>query len=188
MTTALDLLQSSARLANILASGETMTADEANDGLKVFNDILENWSTQNLMVWARANQTFPLTTGVGTYTIGPAGTWNTDRPVRITGGYTTIAGTDFPFTMWGQVEYNAVAVKTISGVPQRALYVADYPLGSVSLYPVPASAISAQTITLTIDRLLTFPLALTTVLAFPPGYEKALRYELAVALGPEYGV
>lgn len=32
------------RLATVLASGETATADEANDGLKTLNDLLENWS------------------------------------------------------------------------------------------------------------------------------------------------
>ena len=36
------------RLAGVLASGETPTADEAADGLKSLNDILENWSLEPL--------------------------------------------------------------------------------------------------------------------------------------------
>jgi len=44
-TTAIDLINSSARLAGILASGETLTSDEANDALNVLNDVLEGWST-----------------------------------------------------------------------------------------------------------------------------------------------
>ena len=174
------------RLAGILASGETPTADEANDALKVLNDLLENWSTENLTVWSQANQTFNAVSGTATYAIGPGATWNTTRPIRISGGYASVNGADFPISMWGQEEYNTVAVKTVGGIPERCLYINDVPNGSVTLYPVPAAASGPMTITLTIDRVLTFPLTLVSVLAYPPGYERALRYAMAVALGPEY--
>jgi hypothetical protein len=185
MTSALDLIKSSMRLATILASGETPTADEANDGLKSLNDILENWSLENLAVWQTSDFTANLVVGQAAYTIGPTGNFNTTRPVRIGASYTTVNGSDFPVTQWGLEEYNAVAVKATGGIPERFVYLNEYPLGQIILYPVPAIA---STISLNVDRVLSFPVTLATQLAFPPGYEKALRYTLATNLAPEYGV
>lgn len=185
MTTALELITSSMRLATILASGETPTADESIDGLKALNDILENWSLENLSVWKQDNEQFALTPGVASYTIGPGGTFNTTRPIRCGLSFTRINSADFPLTQWGLEEYNSVAVKNVGGIPERYVYINDYPLGQIVLYPVPAVA---STLFLNTDRVLTTPVALATQLAFPPGYEKALRFVLAVNLAPEYGV
>lgn len=185
MTSALELIESSARLAGILASGETFNADEAVDGLKSLNDILENWSIENLSVWQTDNYTHALTPGQASYTIGPGGDFDTTRPIRIGLSYTRVNNADFPMTQWGLEEYNAVAVKTTGGIPSRYVYLNEYPLGVVYLYPVPAAA---STIALAVDRLLSFPVTLTTQLAFPPGYEKALRFTLATNMAPEYGI
>lgn len=185
MTTAIELIESSMRLATILASGETATADEANDALKSLNDILENWSLENLTVWQGNNEQFTLTPGVATYTIGAGGAFNTRRPIRIGMSFTRVNGSDFPLEQWGLDEYNGVSVKTVGGIPEKYVYLNEFPLGQIILYPVPATA---STIFLNTDTQLAFPVALATVLSFPPGYEKALRYTLATNLAPEYGV
>jgi hypothetical protein len=185
MTSALDLIQSSMRLATVLASGETATADEATDGLKALNDILENWSLENLTVWQGDNEQYSLTPGTANYTIGPGGAFNATRPIRIGLSFVRVNGADFPIEPWSLDEYNAVAVKNIGGIPERFVYINEYPLGQIILYPVPATA---SALFLNTDRVLTFPVTLATNLAFPPGYEKALRYTLATNLAPEYGV
>jgi hypothetical protein len=185
MSSALELIESSLRLATVLASGETATADEANDGLKTLNDILENWSLENLTVWQGNNEQFTLTPGVATYTIGAGGDFNVTRPIRIGASFTRVNGSDFPLVQWGLEEYNGVSVKNIGGIPEQFVYLNEYPLGQIILYPVPATA---STLFLNTDRVLTFPVTLATTLAFPPGYERALRYTLANNLAPEYGV
>jgi len=185
MATAIELIESSLRLATVLASGETASADEATDGLKSLNDILENWSLENLTVWQGDNEQYALTPGTGSYTIGPGGAFAATRPIRIGLSFVRVNGSDFPIDQWSLDEYNAVAVKAIGGIPERFVYINEYPLGQIILYPVPAAT---STLFLNTDRVLTFPVTLATVLAFPPGYEKALRYTLATNLAPEYGV
>lgn len=185
MTTVSELLHSASRLATILATGETLSADEANDGLKVFNDLLENWSTENLNVWQQATIPLAATAGVSTYAIGPAATWNTTRPIRVHPSTVTLSGVDFPVNVWGYDQYLRLNDKDSGGIPEWLVYINDHPTGSVILYPVPAQA---MTVNLKADRLLTFPATLATVLSYPPGYERALRYALAVNLAPEYGV
>jgi hypothetical protein len=181
-----DLIKSSMRLIGAIATGETPTADEANDGLLVLNDMLENWSTEGMSVWGSSNQSFNLVPGQRTYTIGPAGNWNTQRPQDIDDAYCTFSGVDFPIGVISQEQYNEINLKSMAQpIVERLLYVNEYPLGVVTVWPVPTQAIP---ITLTMQRILTFPVALTDTLTGPPGYLKALRYCLAVEFAPEFGM
>ena len=181
-----DLIKSSMRLVGAIATGETPTADEATDGLLVLNDLLENWSTETLSVWGSSNQTFALVPGQSVYTIGPGGNWNTDRPQDIDDSYMTFSGVDFPVKVISQEEYNEINLKSMQQpIVERLLYVNEFPLGRVTVWPVPTQA---NNITLTMNRILGFPVALTDTLTGPPGFVKAIRYCLAVELGPEFGV
>jgi hypothetical protein len=181
-----DLIKSSMRLIGAIASGETPSADEANDGLLVLNDMLENWSTETLSVWGSSNITFNLVANQRTYTIGPAGNWVTQRPQGVDDAYCTFSGVDFPIKVISQEQYNEINLKSMAQpIVERLLYVNEFPLGLITVWPVPTQAIP---ITLTMQRILTFPIALTDVLTGPPGYLKALRYCLAVEFAPEFGI
>lgn len=181
-----DLIKSSMRLIGAIASGETPTADEANDGLLVLNDMLENWSTETLSVWGSSNQTFNLVAGQAVYTIGPTGNWVTDRPQDIDDAYMTFNGVDFPVVVISQEQYNEINLKSMQQpIVERLLYVNEFPLGRVTVWPVPTQA---NNITLTMNRILDFPVTLNQTLTGPPGFVKAIRYCLAVELAPEFGV
>lgn len=181
-----DLIRSSMRLIGVLASGEQPTPDEINDGLLVLNDMLENWSTETMSVWGSSNQTFALVPGQSIYTIGPAGNWNTDRPVDIDDSYMTFSGVDFPVKVISQEAYNEINLKSMQQpIVERLLYVNEFPLGKVTVWPVPTQA---NNITLTMKRILDFPVALADTLTGPPGFVKAIRYCLAIEMAPEFGV
>lgn len=184
--TALDLIKGSMRLVGIIATGETPTSDEANDGLNTLNDLLETWSTQSLAVYGEANEIFATIAGQATYTIGPAGNFNTVRPVRISGGYCTFGGVDFPVdTGMAQGEYDAIALKTMQqSIVERLMYINDNPLGRITLWPVPSGIIP---LVLGTSRILTSIAALTTVIAFPPGYYITMKHVLGIMLAPDYG-
>lgn len=186
MSTALQVIEDAFRKATITAVGDTLTAEECNDALRALNDILENLSLERQSVYARSTQQFTATAGQATYSIGPGGLWNTTRPVSIDDvGYARLLGVDYALHAIDQGSYNLLVLKTQPGVPSRFLYVNDAPLGTVTLWPVPDQT---YTIGLQIDRVLTSISDLQTVLAFPPGYELALKCLLAEVLAPEYGV
>jgi hypothetical protein len=184
--TAGDLVENSLRLIGVIATGETMTADELNDGLSSLNDLLEIWSTQNLAVYGSADVTFNTVASTAAYTIGPTGAWVTDRPVRINDApYCVVSGISFPIRMIGQEEYDLIAYKTQPGqIIENMLYVNDSPNGRITLWPVPNAIVP---ITLNIDRVLTQVASTATVLTFPPGYLLAMRYALGILLAPDYG-
>lgn len=181
-----DLIRSSMRLIGAIATGETPTADEVTDGLLVLNDMLENWSTETLSVWGSSNQTFNTVANQSVYTIGPTGNWVTSRPQGIDDAYCNFSGVDFPVKVISQEQYNDINLKTMKQpIVERLLYVNEFPLGVVTLWPVPTQAMP---LTLTMNRILSFPVAATDVLTGPPGFMKALRYCLAVEFAPEFGV
>jgi hypothetical protein len=124
-----------------------------------------------------------------TYTIGPTGDWNTDRPVRINEPmYATVSGVTYPYASINQQQYNAISYKAQTGggtdLDQFFLYVNENPLGKVTLWPVPDSVF---TLTLSIDMLLTTVPTAATVMAFPPGYFHAFTHNLAPILAPMFG-
>lgn len=185
-TTAGALITSSLRLIGAIATGETPTAPEINDGISALNDLLENWSTQNLAVWDSPVQTFATVASQAVYTIGPGGNWNTARPIRISGSPTcTFNGVDFPITQIGQDEYDMIGLKTQQQpIVEKLLYVNDNPLGIITLWPVPSGIVN---ITINPDRILTAVTDQSTAMIFPPGYMLPMRYALGILLAPDYG-
>lgn len=184
-TTAIDLINSSARLAGILASGETLTADEANDALNVLNDVLEGWSTGTISAWETPNEAFTLVPGQAQYTIGPGGDFNTERPVQIEAAYTTINGVDFPIQIIDLLQYNLLSLKTLSEqIVLQMAYVNDMPLGRILMWPVPSTAVP---ITFGVSRIITPMASLSAAINYPQGAAKALRYTLAIELAAEFG-
>lgn len=179
------LVNSSLRLLGVLASGENATPEEINDALLCLNDLYENWSTEKMSVWGAANQTFALVPGQSTYTIGSGGNFNTVRPVYINDSYTTFSGIDSPVRSVSQEEYNMQSLKSMQQpVVEELLYVNDFPLGRITVWPVPSAA---ATITLSTARTLAGTITALDSLSGPPGFLKAIRYCLAVELAPEFG-
>lgn len=185
-TTAGAIIRAALNLTNAVGVDQTLTALETSDCLAVLNDIQEDFSTQNLAVWNTANQTFSTVAGQAVYTIGTGGNWNTVRPVRINDpAYCTYQGVDFPVYGWDQAEYNLVGLKTQQQpIVQRYLFVNEYPLSYITLWPVPSGVVS---MTFSINNILTAITSAGTSITFPPGYAKAFIYQAAVELAPLFG-
>lgn len=186
MTTALDVIESALALTNAVGVDQTLTADETADSLAALNDMIDSWSLDGLAVYNSANQTFSTVAGQAVYTIGTGGDWNTDRPIGISmTAYCTYTGVDFPVPNISQEEYNSISLKTQQQpIVQRYLYVNDNPLGLVTLWPVPSEVVS---MTFSMDRLLATQATAATTLSFPPGYNRAFKYNLAVDLASIFG-
>ena len=185
MAVALDIIKTAMRHIGALATGETPTADEASDGLQALNDVLETWNLEGMMVYSGLVLPFVTVAGQSTYTIGTGGNWNTPRPIRISDAYCTVNGTDFPIEIIGLSEYDGISLKTQQqSIVERLVYVNDYPLAKVILWPVPASVI---TVSLDSDTILSSIATTATAISLPPGYQRALQYATAVELTAQYG-
>jgi len=74
MTTALDIVTRSLRAVGAYAAGESLDADDANDGFDMLNDMLDTWSNATMMVPYITEIIWSLTGNQQNYTIGQGGT------------------------------------------------------------------------------------------------------------------
>lgn len=68
-----DIISRAMKDIGALAAGEVPTADEAQDGLDMLNDLLAQWSNENMMVSYKTEIVFPVVQNQVQYTIGPNG-------------------------------------------------------------------------------------------------------------------
>ena len=73
MTTPLDIISRSLKDIGALEAGETPTADATQDAFEMLNDLLDQWSNENMMVYYQTEIIFPVVSGQTQYTIGPGG-------------------------------------------------------------------------------------------------------------------
>ncbi len=171
-------------LINALAAGETPDAQSANDALQTLNEMIDSWSIQSLAVYGTANDEFSTVPGTATYTYGTGGTINAQRPAYVNDCYCIRQGVTTPVRVIDIAEYNDIPLKgTTQPLVERMMWVNSFPLSTVTLWPVPSEIV---TIGLTSGRILTNVANLQTSISLPPGYLRALRYNLACDLWPEY--
>jgi len=188
--TAREMIASSLRLLGVLASSETATSDEANDALTSLNQMLSSWSNENLVVYQKVRDEFTLTAADGSYTWGTtagAGNFTTARPAQVLKANLELQGTDpqeIPLKILTLEEYAGLSLKSLDSSFSQAVYFdGAFPNMGVEFYPVPSVAEHVVFYSLKPFSVLT----LSTELSYPPGYEKAIRYNLALDLAPEYG-
>jgi hypothetical protein len=189
--TANDLISSALRLIGVLASGEVPSAAEANDAFNILNQMLDSWNTERLAIFTVQRQVVVPATLKQAYTVGVGGDFNIPRPPRIDRiGVISLQNSteplELPVELLTDVGWEAIPVKNISSsLPLKVWNDLGYPLMTLSFWPIPNVEVNFALYTWT--ALTQFP-DLVTDEEFPPGYLKALRYNLAVDLAPEFGV
>lgn len=183
MATARDIITTAFLKAGVLAKNETLDASDANSALDDLNDLLAEWSNDSMLIYARTRDSFTLTGGTGSYTIGTGQTFNTSRPVKINDAFITQSTTDYPMSIITDEVYDTIPVKTTRGLPTFLNYNNNHPVGTIRLWPVPSTS---YTLNLLSEKVLSSIASLDTDIDFPPGWKKALMLNLALLLPVEY--
>lgn len=182
------LITSSLRLIGVLASGETLPAADGADALSVLNDLLDAWRAERLTLFEQQRTENTLVGGTQRYTIGTGGAWNQQRPLWIdAAGALFPDGLEIPIKLYSRDEWAEQALKDLdSNIPEGIFYNPAFPLGEIDVWPVPDDA-TMKVVLYAPKSGLTSVASLDTVISMPPGWAKALRYNLALDLAPEYG-
>ncbi len=189
MSTVADLISDALKILGVLAAGETPAANELADGFTRLNDMLDSWATERLSLFATSRDSYTLTPGLNPHTIGNEGspTFNATRPIRIDRASIVLAvspNAELPLNVCSDEEWQLTQGKTTNGTPFRLWPETKYPLISLWLNPVP---VAADTLVLYTWQQLGRFAATSTVVDMPPGYARALKYNLARELAPTYG-
>ncbi len=166
------------------AAGETPTTEERADGLVKLNQLLDSWTAEQLAIPYLAVESFPLT-GAESYTIGSGADFSTVRPLSIKAAYVkTTAGASQQADVVGATQWAQVRDRSRTGLFVEVLsYNPGWPVGTIYVSPKPASG----TLELHSYKPLTTFAGLDINVDLPPGYDRALIFNLAVDLAPQYG-
>ncbi len=192
--TASDVIKASFRKLGLLAKAETPSAEEMNDALQSLNIMIDEWGAQKLMGTANTLGTVPLVPGKQAYTVGIGGYVNMPKPFKITYAYyLDINGIKTTLDVVTREEWFSYEDSQIVDAPPLTMYYDPgttqqaNQLGTIYVYYTPDAS---NSYTLYFDAQIPFTefITLTDTVTFPPSYYKALVYNLAVELAPEYGV
>jgi hypothetical protein len=199
--TALDLIKRSMRLLGLLNVGDVPTNEEAQDGLTALNAMVDAWATERLMMFTTGRNLYNLAQNQQVYQIGPLGPdWIAPRPEYIDGAGLLLTNSDptqvleIPLEVlrtdkeWARVRAKGIT----SQLPTKLYYDRGFSTGggnlgsgNVAVWPVPLVANQIALYTPTIVSQFT---SLTQTISLPPGYNRALAYNLAIEYAPEFTV
>jgi len=190
--TALNIIAGALRLLGILQPGEVPSADDAQDGLDRLNELLDGWRAERLMVPVVVPKTIAtLTPGKQTYTLGPELTndvviqW--PQSLQSVAYTRTVAGQvyEYPITVVDDQAWQRLSPKNLTNsVPSCAYLVHTFP-AQLSLWPIPNGTLPLGGV-LYAPTSLDYFTDLYTAVSVQPAYLKALRYNLASDLAPDY--
>lgn len=188
-TTAADQINGALRLIGQLAESEVPTAAASQDALTALNQMIDSWNTERLSVFSTQDQVFSWAPDLISRTLGPSGDFVGNRPILFddsTYFKDPASGISYGIKFINQQQYDGIAVKTVTSTYPQVIWVnMTYPNVEMYLYPKPTKVLEWHFVSV---EELTQPATLTTTLAFPPGYLRAFRYNLACEIAAEFGV
>lgn len=127
-----------------LMPGQTSNPEEYALGMQALNDLLESWRVQHRKIYEIVRLEFALTPGLGVYTMGPGGNFNSFRPDKVEiAGTVRYDGSDpiglrKDLQLISAADYAAIAEKgAFSKQPLRLYVESGYPLLTLRLWPIP---------------------------------------------------
>ena len=187
-----DIINSSMRLIGVLSAGDTLPSGDMTDALASLNQMIDSWMNERLMIYTILRNVYSLTSGVQTYQLGPGtGATILDQsryPKLERAGIISLNNAaqplELPLEMLSDVGWQAIPVKNIqSALPVKLYDDNAFPQRNINMWPIPNTNVQLALYLWTV--LSQFP-DLVTQFSFPPGYMRAIRFNLGVELAAEW--
>lgn len=198
MATVGDIIRASMRKLGVLAAGEPLSADEGQDALEVFTNMVDAWTNETLLVPVVSVITHQLDQNQAEYTIGiypeprpdplPSNHIETARPERILTAFIRDGyETDYQLSIIADATYAGISRKTNASRPSRLYVRKGWPMNTLLFesQPFTNEVLHMEVIQPLAEVLPTS--SLVTEINLPPGYKKCLVDNLCLELAPEYG-
>jgi len=171
-----------------IAIGEVPTADEASDALTALNELIGTWKTESLVAYAMQQVETTIASNQYSYSVGPGGDIDCERPIRLDAAYNRDPNINYYAIYIAQSfqEYSDIVAKNVNAQLIMVVYYdPTFPLGT--LYVWPKSNDTSYQLNLWFWKSVAEFDDLDEEIVLPPGYNRALRTNLAIELAPRYG-
>lgn len=145
MATARDFVTLAMKEAGVLGVGQTLLAEDVNDGFTLLNMMLSEWQVSRWLVPSLYDISAPGNNNKSNL-IGPGQYYNAARPDKIQAAYfKQLNGggssneVSFPLIpIWSYEDYSLLALKNLNSWPQFFFYDNAFPYGNVFIWPIPS--------------------------------------------------
>ncbi len=178
----------------MLEQGGTPSASDSNSVLSLANAMIQQWHLRDEFVPSILATSWPLVANIGSYTIGPAGTFNGARPTFIERAYITIpapaGGSNvitFPLNILSSKGFADIAdLSAVADIPEKLYDDRASPLSTLTLYPTPRCTVATKLQLWTWQQLGTFT-TLATSVDLPDGYLEPILNAVAFRCLAQFG-
>lgn len=184
-----DIIKGALRALSVIASGETPSASEITDGAEALNIMCKGWQAEDIGLWLIDTGTITLVADQQSYTIGTGGDLAVTKPLDIVEArfYNATAETETRMFRMSRQEYYDLPSKASEGTPTQ--YYPDRQLDLIHMYIWPVwDDTTSDTIKVSVKTEVEDFDATSNTPDFPKEWYRALKFNLALEIAPEYGI
>lgn len=176
----LSIIQDAYFDAGLIGVGQTVNGEQIVMGMRKLTDLINLWQTQGLKLWLNVDTSITLVAGTATYTLGPGGTVDMTKPLRVVEAYYADAnGVRRPLTPLAWADYVRLSTVNQSGSVNSYFVNKQATLLSVLFWPAPDTTAALGVGHLVLQTQVTNFINLTETMNFPLEWRIALRWGLA---------
>lgn len=184
-----DILNDALGHLGVLGEGQTANVAQIAKGTRLLNNIVSEFRTLNMLMYARSTIQITPVVGQDTYTLGVGQTINTPYPTYI---YNIVlvqpGGTKFQMTPREIVDFNQLPLQS-GGLPVNYNYQAKINTGTLKIWPTPDNSVPVgMYMEVTYQRPIETFVAAGDNPDFPQEWGNALAFALAVVWADTYSV
>ncbi len=186
MATVLSIVTQALQEIGAYGQGESLSAFNAQVCLLRFQNQLDAWQADQLTLAVNAQLTFTIPGSTQTFTIGPTGDIVAQRPVSIEAMNYVVPGSspevETVMAPMNDDQWDALSIKNLpSSLPTQYYYNTSFTSlnGSMFVWPMPTQDVKVYVYA---KQGPAVPVALSSSVTGPAGYQDAFMYQLALRL------
>lgn len=183
------IVEAALKTIGALAAGETAPDEDAIDGLRILNSMVDVWKSERLTINNVERTVFmAFVPGQNAYTMGDGGDIDIgqDPPMKLEGASYVDGEFETTIEVFTHQRWREIGHKPFeSQFPMGVHYIRRAPLSVVEIYPTPNDP-AMGLVLYWAAAFAGFP-NLTTKVDLVPGHAAALEWNLAVWCGPAWG-
>lgn len=185
--TVLEIITSALRQIGVATRARVLSADEMDDGLTMFQMMMDSWVSDRLLIPVRTLETIALPGATQSITLGASGAdITTVRPEKVLSLLVRVGTVDYLCESLTEDEYQQIIIKgQASSWPTSFFYKPTYLNGTLYVWPTGTGSVSL--VMESQKPIGSAAYALTDTLVLPTEYNLAVVLHLARRLAGQYG-